>query len=222
MATLHLMVGLPGSGKTTRAKELENALPAVRLTPDEWHLRLFGHDLDDPAHDMRHSEIEALLWEVAARILMQDVDVILDFGFWSRIERDDFRRRAAELKAKTVIHYESITLEEISARLIARNAALPAGAFSISSAMISRWAQMFQPPGDDELVVPKAEYFYPAFGVDLRDAKCQSRARSPPALVWKSPLTVFSVSRMEACRSPISSTSASSSALEIPRDNGVE
>ena len=35
--TLTLMVGLPGAGKTTRAKELEQATGAVRFTPDEWH-----------------------------------------------------------------------------------------------------------------------------------------------------------------------------------------
>lgn len=34
-ATLFLMVGLPGSGKTTRAKELERETGAIRFTPDE-------------------------------------------------------------------------------------------------------------------------------------------------------------------------------------------
>lgn len=150
MATLHLMVGLPGSGKTTRAKELERVLPAVRLTPDEWHLRLFGQDLNDPEHDTRHSAIEALLWETGGRMLAQGVAVILDFGFWSRAERDEFRSRAAQLGADTIIHYAPTTIEEILSRLAARNAALPADAFRISEAMILKWAQMFEPPTDDE------------------------------------------------------------------------
>ena len=38
-ATLLLMVGLPGAGKTTRAKELAAAYRALRLTPDEWMIR---------------------------------------------------------------------------------------------------------------------------------------------------------------------------------------
>ena len=33
--TLHLTVGLPGVGKTTLARELEQASGALRLTPDE-------------------------------------------------------------------------------------------------------------------------------------------------------------------------------------------
>ncbi|WLA47918.1 ATP-binding protein [Bradyrhizobium elkanii] len=151
MTTLHLMVGLPGSGKTTRAKKLERALPAVRLTPDEWHLRLFGQDLDDPEHDTRHHAIEELLWEIAERILIQDVDVVLDFGFWSRAERDEFRRRAVQLRANTIIHYVPATTEEILTRLAVRNAALPATAFRISDEMILEWVQVFEPPADDEL-----------------------------------------------------------------------
>ena len=39
---MFLMVGLPGAGKTTRARELALAHRALRLTPDEWHLPLFG------------------------------------------------------------------------------------------------------------------------------------------------------------------------------------
>jgi len=54
MATLHLIVGFLCSGKTTFAKKLEQELPALRLTPDEWHLRLFGNDVENTEHNDRH------------------------------------------------------------------------------------------------------------------------------------------------------------------------
>jgi Predicted kinase len=38
MPTLHLMVGLPCSGKTTLARQLEHKYSALRLTTDEWHI----------------------------------------------------------------------------------------------------------------------------------------------------------------------------------------
>jgi len=86
MATLHLMVGLPGSGKTTLARQLEVDHRALRLTVDEWHVRLFGMDVEDHSddsdlatHNTRHEAIEALLWETASRVLVLGVDVILDF-----------------------------------------------------------------------------------------------------------------------------------------------
>jgi len=52
------MVGLPCSGKTTLARKLEIERAALRLTPDEWQVALFGQDADDAEHDGRHTQIE--------------------------------------------------------------------------------------------------------------------------------------------------------------------
>ena len=93
MATLHLICGLPCAGKTTLAKRLEQQFSALRLTPDQFHIRLYGQDAEEQEHDARHDLIEAMLWEVAARVLSLGVNVILDFGFWSRSEREDYRSR---------------------------------------------------------------------------------------------------------------------------------
>ena len=104
MATLHLMVGLPCSGKTTLAQTLEHDLLALRLTVDEWHIRLFGQDAEEPEHDARHSLIEALLWNTASRALELGTNVILDYGFWARDEREDYRLRAKQLEASSEVH----------------------------------------------------------------------------------------------------------------------
>ena len=77
MAVLHLMVGLPCSGKTTEARRLEKEYHALRLTPDEWQIRLFGQDALDPSHDERHGAIEKIMWEVASRVLSLGMNVIL-------------------------------------------------------------------------------------------------------------------------------------------------
>jgi len=42
MATLFLIVGLPGAGKTVHAKTLASEHAALRLTPDAWMIPLFG------------------------------------------------------------------------------------------------------------------------------------------------------------------------------------
>lgn len=42
MTALFLTVGLPGAGKTTRARQLAKEHGALRLTPDEWMIPLFG------------------------------------------------------------------------------------------------------------------------------------------------------------------------------------
>jgi predicted kinase len=158
MATLHLMVGLPGSGKTTLARELETELPALRLSVDEWHIELFGNDVRDDSdeaewalHNARHATIEALLWHIAARSLGLGVDVILDFGFWTRAERDDFRARAAALGAGFRIHFTDASSEALLERIRARNADLTAGTFHIPEASLNEWMLMFEPPTPGEL-----------------------------------------------------------------------
>jgi predicted kinase len=158
MATLHLMVGLPGSGKTTLARRLELEHSALRLTVDEWHVRLFGSDVHDDSdasafaeHDARHAAIESLLREVAARVLALGMDVILDFGFWARSERDELRARARALGADSRIHYTEISEELLLERIRARNAQLPPGTFHIPEAKLREWMRSFEPPSPDEL-----------------------------------------------------------------------
>jgi hypothetical protein len=151
---LHLMVGLPGAGKTTRARALASATGALRLTPDEWHTRLFGDDYKDDAghaeHDRRHAEVEALMREVAAAVLRRGGDVILDFGFWSRAERDEVRAWAARLGAAVQLHYEEVELDELLRRVAQRNAEGRTDAFTISETHVRRWAAIFEPPEPDE------------------------------------------------------------------------
>lgn len=150
MATLHLMVGLPCSGKTTLARALEREHSALRLTPDEWHVRLFGQDAADPQHDARHSLIEALQWEVAERALALDTSVVLDFGFWAREEREDFRSRAKRLGARSEVHFLEVPSDELLRRLAHRNAR-PGLAFHIPEEMMKRWIALFEKPDPDEL-----------------------------------------------------------------------
>ena len=151
MATLHLMVGLPCSGKTTLAHQLESERSALRLTPDEWHLRLFGQDVEEPEHDARHNLIEALLWDVAARALALGTNVILDFGFWSRDEREDFRARARQLGASSEVHFLDVPEAELLRRLAARNSQTAPGAYRIPEELMKAWIALFQAPDLDEL-----------------------------------------------------------------------
>ena len=150
MATLHLMVGLPCSGKTTLARTLEQKYSALRLTPDAWQVHLFGQDAADPQHNARHSLIEALQWEVAERALALGTNVILDFGFWTRAEREDFRSRAKQLGASSEVHFLDVPSDELLRRLAYRNAR-PELAFHIPEEMMRPWIEFFQKPDPDEL-----------------------------------------------------------------------
>ena len=151
MTTLHLMVGLPCSGKTTLARQLEQKYSALRLTTDEWHIRLFGQDATEKDHNPRHEIIEGIIWEVATRVLTLGVDVILDFGFWGRSERDEFLLKATNLGVDLKVHYLDVSAETLLARLAIRNTQLSSATFYIPAAMMKEWLPIFEPPAQDEL-----------------------------------------------------------------------
>ena len=46
MATLFMMMGLPGSGKTTLARRLERERPALVLSLNVWMSRIVGDGYD--------------------------------------------------------------------------------------------------------------------------------------------------------------------------------
>ena len=110
-ATAIFICGLPGSGKTTLARRLEMDRPAVRFTEDEWVTRLYGRD---HAHDDDKRElIKDVQWETAARILRLGVDVVFDWGLWSRAERDDFRTRAAQIGVRFELRFLDVPRDEL-------------------------------------------------------------------------------------------------------------
>ncbi|HLK13519.1 MAG TPA: ATP-binding protein [Fimbriimonadaceae bacterium] len=147
MATLILMVGLPGAGKTTRAKQLEVELPAVRYTPDEWFtlLELDGND------EALRARIEELQWRCASRVLSIGIDAILDFGLWAKEERDDYRSRAESIGAQARIEYLPASREELRRRIDRRNRQLPPGEIWVDPDEVERWWGIFQPPTEAEL-----------------------------------------------------------------------
>ena len=142
MPTLHLICGLPGSGKTTLAKRLEHELPALRLTPDEWMTRIVGDGYDEE----KRAVVEAVQWDIAARVLSLGIDVILEFGFWSRSERDDFRSLASALGSDTKLHFLDVPRDELLKRLAQRNAELPPATFHVDAAQLDLWLNSLPPP----------------------------------------------------------------------------
>jgi predicted kinase len=141
---LHVVVGLPGAGKTTLARRLEAELPALRLTPDEWMVPLFG----EPEADGKRDDVEGLLIRVALRTLALGVDVVLDFGVWSRDERTCLRHLAAGVGATTRLHYLPVEPETQWRRLSARDEAT---SFRIGRVDMDLYATMFEEPSAEEL-----------------------------------------------------------------------
>ncbi len=147
MATLHLVCGLPGSGKSTFAAELVAEGDAVWLSPDEWMSRIVGDGYDEH----RRTLVEQVQWELAQELLRRGVSVVLDNGFWTRAERDTIRRVALTLGANTKLHFLDVPLPELERRIHERNRALPPNAFAVELAALREWSILFEAPTPDEL-----------------------------------------------------------------------
>ena len=151
MATLFLMCGLPGAGKTTLAKQIESLHAALRLCPDEWIEPLLVDVTDFAELDRLRTPIELLQWDVAKRVLSLGVNVVLENGFWSRTERAMYRSQAEALGAQVKLIYLNVERDELWARLSKRNENLPPGTFAVREDQLDLWLGWFEPPTQEEI-----------------------------------------------------------------------
>ena len=145
--TLFLTVGLPGSGKTTRAREIAEEQAVLRLTPDDWMAPLFGHN--DAAG--RRDILEGRMVWVAHEVLVSGASVVLDFGCWSPDERYAIRSLAERAGAGFRLEYLEVDETERRARCTRRWRDAPGTTFEMTDADHDRFVELFSPPSADEL-----------------------------------------------------------------------
>ncbi len=156
--TVHLLCGFIGAGKTTFARELESRTGAVRITKDEWLIRLIGNDPTIEGYADHDHMIVELSRDVAFELVAKGIDVILDEGFWSRDERTAMKRRIEGMGAEAVLYYFDTPIETIREPVARRSVDPPMDSFRISDALLDHYLPFWEPPGEDEgYVSPSGE-----------------------------------------------------------------
>jgi predicted kinase len=145
--TLYVMVGLPASGKTTLAKELELQHNALRLTKDDWMMPLFGWGEFEDKREI----VEALLWNLGARALQLGMNVVLDYGLWARVERDEYRAKAEALGARVDFRFLDVPEDELLRRIESRNRQPGATDVPITVEQLKEYLPKFQRPTTEEI-----------------------------------------------------------------------
>jgi predicted kinase len=154
MPTLHLIAGLPCSGKTTYATALRGDLNCALFSLDRWLITSFGRyaiaSVGQEEHTRRVLACRELIWDAASELLHRSVDVIFDDGFFLRDHRAAFGRRATVLGVRTKIHFIDTPFEVLRARLDERNSSLPPFNFRIDPELLRAFQALFEAPSDAE------------------------------------------------------------------------
>ncbi|GHA11628.1 hypothetical protein GCM10007989_02430 [Devosia pacifica] len=140
---LIIICGLPGSGKTTLARQLAEQPDVVRYSPDEW--------MDDLALDLydepRRAAIETLQWQQAQHVLTLGGTAVIEWGTWARSERDTLRQGARALGAAAELVFLDAPADELFRRIALRDAETP----PITRDMVDSWLEALERPTAEEL-----------------------------------------------------------------------
>ena len=145
--TLHLIMGLPGAGKTTLAKTIHSLTKAARLSSDDYRLIIFP---EPTFSQSEHDNLYALLDHSAEHLLMAGHDVIYDANLNRYHHRKEKYALAKAHKADVMLWWVHTPTELARERRIneQNHQLLPFG--ETSERMFDRIASILEPPKSSE------------------------------------------------------------------------
>ena len=154
MAKVFLICGKICSGKTTYAEKLKGKEKAVVLSSDELMLSIF-----DPLLGERHDEISrranAYLMKMAVKLTEAGMNVILDWGFWTKRGRGEVSSFFEKQGIETEWHYLAVSDEQWKRNIEKRNEEVLAGrtqAYYVDEGLLRKLESRFEEPGPEETV----------------------------------------------------------------------
>lgn len=155
MAKAILICGKICSGKTHYAKALVRSTHGVLLSSDELISALF-HPQENDYHDRIIENVQCYLLEKSAEILKAGTDVILDWGFWTRRQREAVQAFYENLSLPTEWHYLAVEEAEWQRRVDSRNQKVLVGQtrdFFVDEGLIHKMNGLFEVPCRGEVDV---------------------------------------------------------------------
>ena len=123
-ATLHVIFGPSGAGKTTYAHAFARKEGAVAFVLDEWMARLFAPDMPQQVeYDWlveRVGRCEAQIWSTTAAVLASGTSFVLDLGLMRKADRNRVREIAAAVELPAQWHYVTAAEDVRRARVAER------------------------------------------------------------------------------------------------------
>jgi predicted kinase len=155
-ATLNVIFGPCGAGKTTYAHAFARREKAVAFILDDWMARMFGPDMPDPIEYEwmleRVGRCEQQIWSVAAGTIAAGTSVILDIGLMRKADRERVRQIAGATELPLQWHFVDAPAEVRRARVAGRNVVRGESfAIEVSPDMFDFIEGVYEPPEPGEL-----------------------------------------------------------------------
>lgn len=152
MSKVIMTCGLICCGKSTYCKMIKSKSGAVILSIDDLTLSMFPEGSGD-MHDTYVMRSEQYLLDLSLQILNAGIDVILDWGLWTRATRNRIREfYASHGEIKTELHYLRISPEVWQERINKRNASGEA-AYYVDDGLLNKVKTIFEEPFEEEVDV---------------------------------------------------------------------
>lgn len=155
MPKVILICGKICCGKTTYAKKLVKEQNTVLLSCDEITLALFGQHIGEKHGEMVERTMK-YLFNKSLEVVSTGVNVILDFGFWTRDDRGEAASFYKQNSITTEWHYIDVSSEVWIKNLAKRNQAIESGKtddYYIDDNIANKFWRIFEEPTTDEIDV---------------------------------------------------------------------
>jgi predicted kinase len=155
VAKVILLCGKICSGKSFYSNIIKQKENAVILSCDEIVYELFANELGD-RHDVMVNKIKNYIYKKTEQVVNSGLNVILDFGFWSRIEREKISKKWEEKNILYEWHYVSVSDNTWLKRIKHRNTLVQKNMCSdiyVDEGLLKKMNSLFEPPCSEEIEV---------------------------------------------------------------------
>ncbi len=149
-ATLYLLLGLPGSGKTTAAREISKLTGAIHLSSDTYRLSLFKKPIFTQTE---HDELYKKLDEECARLLNDGTSVVYDANLNRFEHRSEKYQLARHVQAESKLLWLMVPKGTAKQRRLATQTEVLVPAGETPDTMFDRIADIFEPPHKNEAYI---------------------------------------------------------------------
>lgn len=155
MAKVIMTCGKICSGKSTYAEQMRLKNRAAILSIDEIMLALFDQHIGDK-HDEYVESLEKYLFDKSVELIEIGVNVILDWGFWTKDERKFAKEFYESRNIECEFHYIDVSDEVWEQRLNKRNNLILEGktsAYHVDENLAKKFDAIFELPEKEEISV---------------------------------------------------------------------